>query len=221
MDLEALSPDRTKQTIGEIGFWCGLLASGFTGTFLIVQLLQLFRLIPYPLDQILIFGSSLGIALPLMVAMLALHHIAPIEKKFWSHAALLFTVMYVIFVTANYIVQLSTVIPMTLKGRVAEIVILQQTPHSLLWDFDAIGYLFMGLAALFAFPVFKKHGSEKPVRYVFLAHALVTPLIVFVYFYPDFSEHLLLLAAPWAITAPLFMLLLALNFKKDLTLKSL
>jgi len=50
----------------------------------------------------------------------------------------------------------------------------------------------------------------------FIAHALVTPLISIVYFYPDYSFDLLILGFPWAITAPLFMLLLALLFRKNL-----
>jgi hypothetical protein len=103
---------------------------------------------------------------------------------------------------------------MTLEGSAEDIQILRQTPHSLFWDFDALGYIFMGLAALFVVPVFEKHGMQKWVRYSFLAHAIVTPLIAFVYFYPVFSERLLLLAAPWGITAPLSMLLLSLMFKR-------
>lgn len=108
---------------------------------------------------------------------------------------------------------------MTLKGASDEIRILIQTPHSLFWDFDAIGYIFMGLATLFAVPVFQKNGFQRWVRYSFLFHALVTPLIAFVYFYPDFSDKLLLLALPWGITAPVSMLLLALKFKKDLDIR--
>jgi hypothetical protein len=104
---------------------------------------------------------------------------------------------------------------MTLQGASDEILILRQTPHSLFWDFDAIGYIFMGFATLFAVPIFEKQGFQRWVRYSFLVHSLVTPLIVFVYFYPNFSEQLLLIAIPWAITAPLSMLLLAIMFKKD------
>lgn len=37
-------------------------------------------------------------------------------------------------------------------------------------------------------------------------------LIAFVYFYPGFSESLLWIGLPWAITAPLFLLLLAIHF---------
>ena len=206
-----------NNSISKIGFWSGLIAFISTVAFNIVQMLQLFGTLTYPLDQILIFGFSLCIVIPFMLAMLALHHIASPEKKFWSHAALIFTLMYVIFVTANYVVQLATVIPMTLKGASDEIRILNQTPHSLFWDFDAIGYICMGLATLFAVPVFEKQGFQKWVRYCFLVHALVTPLIAFVYFYPNFSEKLLLIGIPWGITAPLSMLLLALMFRKGLT----
>ena len=204
-----------NKTVHKVGFWSGLIAFASTVGYVIVQMLQFFGVLSYPLDEILIFGFSLCIVIPFLLEMLALHYIAPTEKKFWSHAALIFTVLYVGFVTANYVVQLATVIPMTLQGNSAEILILSQTPHSLFWDFDAIGYIFMGLATLFAVPIFQKQGFQRWVRYSFLAHSLVTPLIVFVYFYPNFSEKLLLIGMPWAITAPLSMLLLAIVFKKD------
>jgi len=204
-------------TIYKVGFWSGLIAFLATMAFNIAQLLQLFGILIFPFDQILIYGFSLCIVIPFMLAMLALHYVAPLDKKFWSHAALLFTVMYVVFVTANYVVQLATVIPMTLNGAAGEVRILIQSPHSLFWDFDAIGYIFMGLSTLFAVPVFRKQGFQKWVRYCFLAHALVTPLIAFVYFYPNFSDELLIIGIPWAITAPVSMLLLALMFRKELT----
>ncbi|PZV18875.1 MAG: hypothetical protein DCF20_02130 [Pseudanabaena sp.] len=204
-----------NKTVHKVGFWSGLIAFAATVAFVIVQTLQLFAFLSYPLDEILIYGFSLCIVIPFLLEMLALHYITPTEKKFWSHAALIFTVLYVAFVTANYVVQLTTVIPMTLQGASEEILILRQTPHSLFWDFDAIGYIFMGLATLFALPIFEKQGFQRWVRYSFLAHSLVTPLIVFVYFYPNFSEKLLLIGMPWAITAPLSMLLLAIMFKKD------
>lgn len=202
------------KTIYKLGYRSGLTAFASTVAFFIAQILQLLGVFSYPWDEILIYGFSLCITIPFMLEILALYHVTPAGKKFWSHAALLFAVMYVVFVTANYVVQLATVIPMTLRGESDSIAILIQTAHSLFWDFDAIGYIFMGLAALFAVPVFEKQGFQKWVRYSFIAHGLVTPLIAFVYFYPDFSEQLLLIGIPWGITAPLFMLMLALMFKK-------
>jgi hypothetical protein len=206
---------KINKSIYKAGYWSGLFAFLATVAFVIVQLLQLIGVLTFPWDEILIYGFSLCITLPLLIEMLALHYVTPAEKKFWSHGVLIFTAIYVVFVTANYVVQLATVIPMTLQGLVDEIQILIQTPHSLFWNFDAIGYIFMGLATLIAVPIFKKDGFQKWVRYSFIAHSLVTPLITFVYFYPEFSESLLLIGFPWAITAPLFMLLLAIMFKRE------
>jgi len=202
------------RTISKVGFWSGLIAFIAITAFGIVQALQVAGILTYPLDEILIYGFSLCITIPFLLEILALHHITKPEKKYWTHASLLFIVIYVVFVTANYVVQLATVIPMTVKGVSNEINILKQTPHSLFWDFDAIGYISMGLATLFAVPIFEKKGFQKWVRFSFLVHSLVTPLIAFVYFYPNFSNKLLLIATPWVITAPLSMLLLALLFKK-------
>lgn len=204
-----------NRTVNRLGFWSGLIAFSSTTSYVIVQLLQVFGLIHYPLGEILIYSTSLCIVVPFVIQILALHYVTPDEKKIWSHAALLFSILYAVFVTANYVTQLATVIPMKLKGKGDEIRILEQTPHSLFWDFDALGYIFMGLATLIAIPVFKNHGVEKWVKISFLANALVTPLIAFVYFYPNYSEKLLFLGLPWGITAPLAMLMLTIMFKKN------
>jgi hypothetical protein len=72
----------------------------------------------------------------------------------------------------------------------------------------------MGFVTLFAVPLFEKKSFQKWIRYTFLAHSIITPLIAFVYFYPNFSEKLLLIATPWLITGPLSMLLPAVMFKR-------
>lgn len=204
------------KTIYKVGFWAGIAAFTATVGFNAVQILQLVRVFKYPLDEILIYGFSMCIVIPFLLEMLALHYAVPVGKKFWSHAALIFTIIYAVFVTQNYVVQLAAVIPMTLAGQVEKIEILRQTPHSLFWNYDAVGYISMGLATLFAVPVFEKNGFQKWVRYSFLVHGIVTtPLIALVYFYPNFSEKLLLIGIPWIITAPLAMLMLAISFKKN------
>lgn len=208
-----------NEKVCKVGFLFGVAAFGSNVAFVLVQTLQLLRIISYPFDEILIYGFSLCIVIPFLLEMLALHYITPNDKKFWSHAALIFTIIYAVFVTANYVVQLATVIPMTLKGKSDQIGILIQTPHSLFWDFDAIGYISMGLATLLAVPAFEKQGFQKWVRISFLANAYVTPLIAFVYFYPEFSEKLLLLGIPWVITAPAAMLFLAIMFKKKIGIR--
>lgn len=198
-----------RMSINEVGYWSGLSAAVATVGYVVVQLLQVAGLLGSPIDEILIYGFSLGIVVPFILEMLAFHHLTDGARRYWTHAALIFTVIYAVFVTANYVVQLATVIPARLSGEGEALRVLEQTPHSLFWDYDAIGYIAMGLATLVAIPAFDTVGFEKWVRRSFLAHGLVTPLIGVVYFYPTFSPQLLLLGFPWAITAPLFMWMLA------------
>jgi hypothetical protein len=198
-----------NMSIGKVGFRFGVAAFVATVAYDVVQLLQVGGLLRFPLDEILIYAVSLCIVVPFVLEMLALHHLTSGAKRFWTSAAVVFTVMYGVFVTSNYVVQLATVVPAKIAGRAAELRLLDQYPHSLFWDYDAAGYICMGIATLLVIPGLDGGSTEKWARRAALANALVTPLISVVYFYPTFSTRLLFLGFPWAITAPLFMLTLA------------
>ena len=202
------------RSIGDIGYWSGLAAFTSTVAYGLVQILQVTGMLWFPADEILIYGTSLCIVVPLILEMLALHHLTLPGKQFWTHASLIFTIIYAVFVSANYVVQLATVIPAKLRGASEAIRVLEQTPHALFWDFDAVGYVAMGLACLLAVPAVDGVGFERWVRRSLIANALVTPLIGIVYFYSTFSTRLLFLGFPWAITAPLFMLMLAIMLRR-------
>jgi hypothetical protein len=208
--------------VARIGFLTALVAFIALIAYLAATGLQILGILVYPWDAILIFGFSLLIATPFTLAMLALNHLIPSEKKFWTNGALIFAVMYNAFVTINYTVQLTATIPYSNAA-------LAQTPHSPFWTLDALGYIFMGLATLFASPAFEMQGLQKWTKISFLANALVTPLIATVYFYPTSSAAwnlgskglsppfstgssslMLSLGLPWIITAPASMLFLAL-----------
>jgi hypothetical protein len=200
--------------INNAGFRAALIAAIATVTFDVVQLLQVYAALRFPWDAILIYGSSLAIVIPFVIAMLALHYVTPRGKRFWTMGALIFTAIYAVFVSSNYAVQLATVIPAQVQGRDEEIRLLVQSPHSMFWVFDALGYIFMGIAMLMALPALDRKGRQKALWYAFLAHALVTPLIGFVYFYPVFNQRLYMIGYPWAITAPLAMAVLAFSFRR-------
>lgn len=199
--------------LGRIGFRAGLAACIATVAYDVVQVLQVVGALHFPLDEILIFGTSLCIVLPFVLEMLALHHSTPVERRFWTHAALIFTTMYAVFGTANYVVQLTTVIPAKLRGAADTVRVLEQTPHSLLWDFDAVAYMAMGLAALMVIPALGDTDAERRVRGACMAHVAATVLAGIVYFPPTYSYRLLLLGFPWGIAAPLFMLLLGIALR--------
>jgi hypothetical protein len=195
-------------TLGRIGFRAGIAAFSATIAYVVVQVLQVVGVLHFPLDEILIFGTSLCIVLPFVFEIVALHCTTAVEKHFWTYAALIFTTIYAVFGTANYVIQLATVIPAKLRGAAEAVRLLEQTPHSLCWDFDAIAYLSMGIAALVIIPALAHTPAERRVRIACMAHAVATVLSGVVYFYPNYSQTVLLLGFPWGITAPLFMLLL-------------
>ena len=53
-----------KVTIRKIGFWAGLSAFTATLAYCIVQILQLYGVLTYPADEILIYSTSLCIVIP-------------------------------------------------------------------------------------------------------------------------------------------------------------
>ena len=213
-----------QNTIARIGFWSAIVALvGAVGYILTVPL-QIFNMVSPLQDSIIAFASSLIIATPFLLAMLALHYTVSEDKRFWTNAAVLFAVIYTTYNTLNYVVQLTTVLPAgytwtfdNQQGTVGPLSLLNQTPHSLFWDVDGLGYIFLNLATLFAFPVFEKRGLQNWVRWFFLVNGLITPLFAITYFYPTYSVPILLLGGiPWAITVPGCLLLLALFFNREL-----
>jgi hypothetical protein len=71
-----------NKPIHQIGFWSGFMAFVSTTAYVIVQLLQVAGALRYPLDEILIYGTSLCIGIPFILEILALHYITPVEKSF-------------------------------------------------------------------------------------------------------------------------------------------
>ena len=200
-------------SVSRVGFWSGLAAFSATVAYDIVQILQVVGALHFPLDEILIFGTSLCIVVPFVFLTLALHYSRPAEKRFWTHAGLIFTTMYAVFATANYVIQLTTVIPAKLRDAGDTVRVLEQTPHSLFWDFDAVAYIAMGLTTLVIIPALGSGPAERRVRMASVANVVATMLAGIVYFYPTYSYKLLMLGFPWGITAPLFMLLLGMALR--------
>jgi hypothetical protein len=203
-----------QKYIHKLGFYSALISFLAVMGYCIVQILQVSGAIVYPLDDILIYSFSLCIATPYLLSILALHYSVAEEKKIWSHAALIFALMYTIFVTIMYTVQLATVIPQSMQSKAPGI--LTVTPHSFFWTLDALGYICMGISTFFAAFVFENKNFQKIIRIFFIANAAIVPLISVAYFYPHFSVALLFIGSPWMITAPGSILLLALFFKKQM-----
>ena len=197
-----------REPIYKIGYWSAIAAFLAASGYGFVQILQVLGVVESPLADILIYGTSLCISIPYLVAILALHYTAPATKRFWSHGSLVFAIMYCTYVILMYVVQLGAVIPYKITDPVLTV-----TPHSLFWILDALGYICLGFSTFFAVPIFSKFGNERLTRNFLLANSLMTPVITFVYFYKGFSIAILMLGLPWIVTAPGAMLMLGLHFK--------
>jgi hypothetical protein len=211
------TPTRLLYTIG---FWAAVVACAGAVGYMLSAFLQMFGVVNDLHDAIIAFGTSLLIPVPFLLCMLVLHHTVPEGQRFWTHGAVAFAGIYATYNTLNYVVQLATVIPKgytwsfdNQQGTQGPLSLLNQTPHSLFWDVDALGYIFLSLATLIAFPIFGKHGLEKWARWFFVANGVVIPSFCITYFWPGYSVGQLLFGLPWGITVPGSLLVLALYFR--------
>ena len=203
-----------KKQAARVGFYASLLAFIAAAGYGVVQILRITGILIDPLDNILIYSFLLAIALPFLMSMLALHYFSPEEDRLWSHAALLFALMYAVYVILMYAVQLTSVIHLSIHNSIDTILTVK--PQSFIWTIDALGYICMGLSTLCAALIFKQYPLQRLIRLFMTANGVIVPIVSLVYFYPRFSFVLLFLACLWMITLPASMLLLAVFFKKAL-----
>jgi len=196
--------------VRDFGFFAASVAFLGGAGYSVAQVLQIAGLLVWPWDDGLIYGFSLLIAWPFMLAMLALHYVTPEPKRFWSGAGLLFSVIYATYVALMYAVQLGTALPLRLMGRPNPLFAVDR--YSLFWAIDGLGYICMGIATLFSAQALP---ATSWVRRFFLANGLFTAMIAAIYFWPHFSIGLLLLGTPWILTGPGSFLAMALWFRKS------
>jgi hypothetical protein len=80
-------------SINKACFWHGDLTFTVTLAYCLVQLLQLYGVVAYPMDERLIYVTALCMVIPFVLKILAFYYITPAGKKFWSHAASTFTAL--------------------------------------------------------------------------------------------------------------------------------
>lgn len=197
-------------TISRIGFWSSGAALVMAAGYSIVQILQLLALLVFPWDEILIFGFSLGIPVPFVIAMTALHHTAPAERRIWTHCAIVLAAMYSTLATIVYSTQLAVVVPAKLAGNGAAVQGLSVSAGTFMWVIDGAGYILMGLATLFAAGAFTADSQHRWLRRFLIANGLIDPIILAIYILP----WLLPVGGLWIITAPGSLWLLARYFRR-------
>ena len=201
-------PRELVQTAAKLGFWSSGLAFCAATGYGIAQILQLSHLLAFPIDEIAIFGFSLILPLPFVVAMASLRFTVECKCRVWTEAAMLMAVIYACLVLIVYPTQLALVIPAKISGRLDSVSHLTVTRGTFIWVIDGVGYLVMGFSTLFAAAAFDGDPSKKWLRRFLLGNFLINPLIAAIYAFPQ----LLLFGAIWLITAPGSLLLLSKYF---------
>ena len=199
------------KSVGQLGNWSAV-AAAITGViFSISAILDNFLFpLPFPIDQIGLYGSSLLIAPAFVLVMVCVHYYAAPEKRVWSHAGIAFAVMYAVMVSISYISQLAVVAPHIARGELDKVAIIALQDGSFMQWIDTLGYSFMGLSTLVAAPVFIGGRILKWIRGFFIVNGILAPFYLLAIPYPIF----LIFGIWWMVVVPGAMILLAIFFRK-------
>jgi hypothetical protein len=123
------------------------------------------------------FATIMGFLLTLsfLVVMACIHCYAPEEKRVFSLVGLSFAIIYAVLISINYFIQLTFVNQSTFDVSIFSMT----NTHSMMWVIEVLGYFFMGLATLFAAPVFSSNRTEKAIKWLFVANGvlgILTPI---------------------------------------------
>ncbi len=203
-----------------VGFWSAVLATFFSLAYVVAQLAEWAGLLgsaggpesaSTPLGIVVLLTPSLLLGSSFLLLMLAVHQIAPADRRIWSHAAVAFATIYAVLTGTVYYVQLTFVAPALLRGQTEGIAPFLFIPfRSFFYSVDLLGYSFMSLATLFAARVFTGDGLERTARRFLTANGLLIPFLALqIYVHP-----LIWIASLWAVTFPGATWSLALLFRR-------
>jgi hypothetical protein len=155
-----------KNYVYQLGFWSAVAATllvtiaGITAT-----------------ASIQPFATIMGFLLTLsfLILMACIHCYAPEEKRVFSLVGLSFAIIYAVLISINYFIQLTFVNQGTFDASIFSMT----NTHSMMWVIEVLGYFFLGLATLFAAPVFGSSRTEKAIKLLFVTNGflgIMTPI---------------------------------------------
>ena len=171
-----------------VGFWVALLTVIATAAFAVAGVATPARsgpfcgpttwgCVPPPYTDVAQFipGDYLwlipGLVLvPVFIVLMAAVHVWAAEPgRLYTRVALAFATAYAVVIGVDYFVQLAVVVPSLEAGETASLSLFTRyNPHGLFIAGEAIGYLAMSTALLFAAPVFAGRGIERAIRWLFV-----------------------------------------------------
>jgi len=158
------------------------------------------------------FATIVGFLLTLsfLVVMACIHCYASNERKVFSLVGFSFAIVYATLISVNYFIQLTFVRQSSFDVEIFAM----DNPQSMMWVIEVLGYFFMGLATLFAAPVFESRGIERIVKGLFVANGILGILTPIGYGLSLPIEILLGGLILWDIVMPLSTASLAILFRR-------
>jgi hypothetical protein len=164
------------------------------------------------------FATIMGFLLTptFLVVMACIHCYASEKKKVFSLVGLSFAIIYATLISINYFIQLTFVNQSTFDVSIFSMT----NPQSMMWVIEVLGYFFMGLATLFAAPVFSSGRIEKIIKWLFVVNGVLGILTPIAYAFNFPMQILLGGLIVWDIVMPASTALLAYLFWNARTAKT-
>jgi hypothetical protein len=105
----------------------------------------------------------------------SIHNYAALKQKILTRISLCFGIIFAALTGLSYFIQVTTVRLGIIKGQTAGLEqFINMNPRAAIMAVNLLGWsLFLGLASLFAAPVFTGPGLKKVIRYSFLANGIL------------------------------------------------
>jgi hypothetical protein len=209
-------PSGSMSPVQRMGLSSAILAAISSSAFTVGVLLGIFGVLARPWEAVASLVPSLLLAPSFVALLVSIHYSVAAEKKIWSLAAVAFACMYAPLCSMAYVVELSVVQPLVLRGQADQVALLTLAqygtqPNTVFTAIDGLGYAFMSFACLFAALALGGSSLERWIRWLLVATAVLGVPSMLTYFVnPAFMS----IAGLWGITVPGFSVLLAVYFRR-------
>ena len=187
-------PEENLHLTCSLGFWAAVIGTlgGVIYFLVIIAALLTGQMTVPPPGWLQLFGGIISLLFcPIVVVLMAcLHTITPKGKSAFSLSSLAFTLLFAASVTINRFIQLGVVRQRLILGETEGITwFLSYGERSIMFALEILGWgWFLGLAMLFAAPLFAMSGYQRWLRWSLLlygllalvsaiAHLLASPLL--------------------------------------------
>jgi hypothetical protein len=222
------SRTEVEKVFGKLGYWSAiiiallvvLIDAGLVLSAVLFPMTAITSIETYALSftswQMVPLIPSLILAPMFAILVLCIQHYAPPDKKILGQLCFAFALICTAILSIHYYIQLTVVQQGLLNNQTAGLwLFAAPNPHSLFWSFAALGYGFMGIALLFAAPIFKEK-SENKIRLLLTANGVVGIGFLVGNVLGIFAANILA-SFTWGALFPIAMIFVAGAFKKGET----